>query len=578
MILLPWKSRLVDFKADDEKRFIHAKLIIIQTAQSDHVLYGSANSTAAALGNAEFAGSNEEACLYRALPRNVAVETLGLTSALQSSPLDERALPSLPAEEPIPLADLARKFPGRFECLFDTLTWHLPQGVHADFERLELLGSEGQLLPLALQTLPFERSDERHYRLSSADERPHFARVRYADGSHSAPGVILIRDMLRAAVRDARTRRIDVALAALDGETEIGLWLLETLGELEAAETALREGVPIKRRKEVRLADCANESQPHAKLGYEDFVAGRRLRSDTVGLSRDSLGGTNLSHIRGFLNRILGMDGRLSDLGAEMNPADLAAAFDLGDEVADGAQAVEQGADFVPAPATVPLDPGEAERLALAQQHLAQQRRSNREQLIEAVTNLQLQVAQKSQGRLTLIDLLRLRAMLMVILAAGWDGAATPSSSLQVLPPSGDVNGAWPRLLGKCLFAYFGGNSPAVRMLVIEDYYDQIPDDILECWASCFWALQAVLEVASRTAGLRTLMPAFQKLGGNIYALTGLRPDEFLDARIANTFDAFSQRFAKPLKLDPGRLLTSHQAVVASLRSPADSAAARNLT
>jgi hypothetical protein len=35
-----------------------------------------------------------------------------------------------------------------------------------------------------------------------------------------------------------RATRLDVALAALDGETEIGLWLLETVNELEAAETA----------------------------------------------------------------------------------------------------------------------------------------------------------------------------------------------------------------------------------------------------------------------------------------------------------------------------------------------------
>jgi hypothetical protein len=167
--------------------------------------------------------------------------------------------------------------------------------------------------------------------------------------------------------------------------------------------------------------------------------------------------------------------------------------------------------------------------------------------------------------------------MLMVILAAGWDGANKPSNSLQVLPPSHDVNGAWPRLLGKCLFTYFGGSAPAIRKLAIEDYYDQIPDDVLECWASCLWALQAVVDVASRTAELRTLMPAFQKLGANIYALTGPRPDEFLDARVAKTFDAFSERFAQPLKLDPGRLLTSHQAAVASMRSQSDSATARNL-
>jgi hypothetical protein len=308
--------KLIDFKAADEKRFIHAKLIIVQTAQSDHVLYGSANATIAALGNEGFSGANEEACLYRALPRDAAIERLGLLSALQSPPLDRNALPALPAEEPIPLDELARKFPGRFSCLFDTLTWHLPNSVNVEFDRLELLGPDGQILSLGLQALPSERLNEKRYRLSNPDERPSFARVRYMDGSLSAPGVILIRDMLRAAVRDARTKRIDVAIAALDGEADIGLWLLETVNELEAAETSLRQGAPIKRQKAARSSANSDETQSFAKLSYEAFVAGRQLRSDTASISRDSLGGTNISYIRGFLNRILALGGGAAEFGS----------------------------------------------------------------------------------------------------------------------------------------------------------------------------------------------------------------------------------------------------------------------
>jgi hypothetical protein len=59
-------------------------------------------------------------------------------------------------------------------------------------------------------------------------------------------------------------------------------------------------------------------------------------------------------------------------------------------------------------------------------------------------------------------------------------------------------------------------------------------------------------------------MPAIQKLGTNICALTGLRQDEFFDARVAKTFDAFSQKFAKPLNLNPVRLIARHKAAVAS--------------
>ncbi len=68
----------------DPARFFHAKAIIAQTAQADHVLFGSANCTTAALGNASFSGINEEACLYRRLPPQAAVQALVLKSFWQT--------------------------------------------------------------------------------------------------------------------------------------------------------------------------------------------------------------------------------------------------------------------------------------------------------------------------------------------------------------------------------------------------------------------------------------------------------------------------------------------------------------
>lgn len=156
--------------------------------------------------------------------------------------------------------------------------------------------------------------------------------------------------------------------------------------------------------------------------------------------------------------------------------------------------------------------------------------------------------------------------MLMVILAAGWDGTSRQTSSLQVLRSSGDADGAWPRLLGKCLFAYFGGNTPPIRRLVIEDYYDQIPDDVLECWAGCLWAIQALSEIGAHHAEYKPLMATFHKLGASIYGHTGLKQDEFFDPRILKTFDALSKRFAQPLKLIPEKIDANHKKAVASLR------------
>jgi hypothetical protein len=553
------------FKAPDESRFIHAKVIIVQTAQADHVLYGSANCTVAALGNASFVGINEEACLYRALPRNAAIDKLGLLAALHSPPIDRATVARPLPEEPIPLNDLALRHPGRFGCLFDTLTWRPPEWAKIDDSHLEFLNLGGEIMAVTLHPLAPLEAGERRYRLVCANsERPSFARLRYGDASLSAPAIILILDALRAAVRDARTKRIDAALAMLDGETDVGLWLLEALNELEAAETTLRQGAPVKRQKSPRASGGVDQPETYATLNYEGFVAGRQLRADTAALSRDSLSGTNLSYIRGFLNRILALSGPSPESDGDTGAA-ITAAFDLGDDVAETSEALEAGIDFAPAHDVIKPPPVEMDLERQMKQRRAQQQRANRDHLIGAVANLQRQIGAKLH--LTAIDLLRLRAMLMVILAAGWDGHSKQTTTLQVLPTSRDAEGAWPRLLGKCLFAYFGGKEPPIRKLVIEDYYDQIPDDILECWAGCLWSIQAILEIGAQIAEYKALMPAFQKLGTAIYAQTGLRRDEFFDPRVMKTFSALSRRFSQPLKLNPDRTNAGHKAAAGLLQS-----------
>jgi Resolvase, N terminal domain len=171
-------------------------------------------------------------------------------------------------------------------------------------------------------------------------------------------------------------------------------------------------------------------------------------------------------------------------------------AFNLGDETADAEGAIEGGIDFNKTPA--PPAPSVECVDELATVRMAKQRRANREQLIAAVDDLADIVAGKAASKgLRCVDLLRLRAMLMILATAAWDGASPPKNSLQVLPPAGDTEAAWPRLFGKVLFAYFGGRK-AIQTLVLDGFYDQIPDDILECWASCIWAIQASLAVAAR--------------------------------------------------------------------------------
>jgi len=86
----------------------------------------------------------------------------------------------------------------------------------------------------------------------------------------------------------------------------------------------------------------------------------------------------------------------------------------------------------------------------------------------------------------------------MIICAAAWKGTDKAKddprgrTGLQVLPVEGDPN-SWPYIIGQLLFKFFGGPNPAIRSLRLENAHEQLPADLIECWATCFWCLQACL-------------------------------------------------------------------------------------
>jgi hypothetical protein len=449
------------------------------------------------------------------------------------------------------------------------LIWTPPVAADIAKDRIELLNREGDPLSTGLRRLPSSGDGSVRFNLLGKD-RPAFARVRRGDGTISAPAIVVLLDELRDAVRDARSRRIDEALGQLDQETELGLWLLETLNDLETAEAelAVSEAPPTRARRTASKRKKDEDQPPERKLTYEEFMAGRRLRSESEGLSRNSLAGSHVSHIRGFLNRLLGFGSVGVDSTEDEEDAPKAA-FDRGDETENPEDALEGGLEFSkPPPEAQTATETEEERFKRA----AKQRRVNREQLIDAVTDLSEAVAEKAEGDgLRCVDLLRLRAILMIIAGAGWDGKTPPKSPLQVLPIAGDVEGAWPRLLGKALFAHFGGQRCAIGTLVLDDFYDQISDDILECWASCIWAIQAAIVGVSGHRESATLSRVFENLRTSIYRIIALREEEMEDARILRVLDALSKRFGGSLGCDSPLILAAHRRTVSAL------SAAKNL-
>lgn len=209
-------------------------------------------------------------------------------------------------EEDLPLAEAGERSPGKFEATFDALFWRPPA---KDVDRAEIELLDGNSRPLAVTLTPQANSGDvlRKFRISGAMLRPAFARLRFADGRTSAPAIIAITEALREAVREARGRKAEAAVLQLADETEEGLWLWEVLNELETAERAQNEQGPGLNRPGTTTPGGEEAVECHGQITYEQFLAGRQLRSDIHGAERHSLAGTEFLLARNFLNRILAL-------------------------------------------------------------------------------------------------------------------------------------------------------------------------------------------------------------------------------------------------------------------------------
>ena len=201
-----------------------------------------------------------------------------------------------------------------------------------------------------------------------------------------------------------------------------------------------------------------------------------------------------MSLVRGFLNRILAIGNDEIQPGIE-DERNLDKAFDLGDETANAEEEMNRGETFDPEAG----DKSPEEKLREEQRRKTAQRKATRGQIADAVKEFIKRISErKSNDTITTFDVLRLRALLMIVAAAGWagresdTGASKVRTSLQVLPVQ-DGGESWPRLMGQVLFCFFGAKDPAIQHVKLDALHEQVTDDILECWATCFWCLHACL-------------------------------------------------------------------------------------
>lgn len=554
-------ARLYDRGDFRKGRFIHAKLVIAQTEKADHVLLGSANCTEPALGIPGNPGSNEEVCLYRRLPPGTAAHILGLDSVLvPQREIDPAELPTPQADEELPLDDLSARTPGTFECRGDTLIWRPATSYDPTTSTVKLFDKNGASLPCRLSSLPGEEGAAR-YQISDAQDYPAFAKVEHGEHT-SAPAIVTLIEQLRASVGGSSSRA-GKALRDLDQETEASLLLIDVLNLLETLEqndNATRDPLSIAR---VRPVEETAQSE-YKTLSYEQFIAGRRKRTG-IQISHSSLAGSDVSLIRKFLNRIIGLatgdaSDDTDDLDGTTNP------FDMGDETGDAEGALGGGEEFD----TERTQREEEDRLA-DERRRAAARKMTRDHIAAAVNAFRDRIKdRRANGGLDSNDLIRIRGLLMVICTAGHPQPASrstgPQSRLQVLPVEGDSE-SWPMLIGRTLFQLFGGNQPAIQSLHLSNEHDQLPDDVIECWATCYWCLQACLNAPLSAPERKRLNQFLKPLAERVYHITLPTKEELLGEDVIQAMEAMSANYGKRLVIDPETIVASHRALVAALPS-----------
>jgi hypothetical protein len=546
------------------RRFAHAKVLIAETSGGDCVLYGSANCTQAALGKGTAPGENAEACLYRELPAGEAVQVLGLKDALDAE-LSVEDIPKFEPSEEIPLKDLERHLPGRFELSEQTLRWWPPKGANVAETSIELTDSDGKPVVGVMTRVGSSKAPAR-YRFEGR-EAPHFATVRWP-GFESSPGVVIVEEAIQQAQRKAPSRSVDDALSQLDNmDASEGLWLLEIMHKLAAAEQEARTDEEPKR---VRRRDQTEKAQKPAGrvLTYEQFIEGRSAGNTEADTPGSLLGASHQESVRAFLNALIG---KKKPLVQNIDETDDIPALSMGDETDLGENALEDDERFN-AQQQRSLNDTDTKKKELEERRQYQAMRDSRQSIVKAVRSHQDTLQQEAADRqLGVVDLLRLRVLLVVVLGAGSRKAdpvptGSDSSGLQaVLPISGEES--WRRLVGNLLFDFFrnhgGGRKPLISKVVLDiDDEGGLPRDVLECWATCYWAICATRVATDERGDPIAPLKGEKPIAEDLYRYTQLLPTELLGDTVRSTFEGMSARYAERLGVSVTRLEEEHRSLV----------------
>lgn len=561
-------------------RFVHAKILIAQTDDADHVLYGSANCTTPALGSDSYAGGNEEASLYRRLKPGQAVALLGLEQSLApEQALEVAQLPDYQKVDEIPMADCERRASGFFEVKGNILTWRRPATLNGREYSIELLDARGAVLPACIA--PLSDDGTRAAFGLTLSSLPTFARV-VVDGEHFAPSVVMSLDELRRTRLTEAAKKSQTSLMLLEHpDTLESLQLLELIADLSKAESA--GSLTIGAAKVP--AQSSQFSEGGLVLSYEEFIVRRQDPALEGGLTESSMSTSLTDSVRHLLNRILGIGETTTRRHVDEPEDDSAQIRELlkrGDETAQRASAIEEG-DV--ADSTVSMSAGTTvndrqEEIRRLQTTFKQSQQT----VVDAVEKFikeQREIARVE--KLETAALLKLRVLLQVILATGSSHenlvkqqGSTSRRSTVLLPCRSDANNSWPFLAGRLLMEFFRHKSEDVQPLVTclkwttQSLGASLPVDVAECLFICQWVAQAASSASDSNGRPVVPFTTMPNLRIDLYAamnnLLGLDNEA---AMREETWNALEQRYAEQLGVDPKKVRLRHAETLTTLSTAA---------
>jgi hypothetical protein len=182
---------------EGNERFLHAKLIIVSSDKADHVVFGSANCTDAALGSVGRGGKNAEMSVYRRLPCGAALPMLGIDVSREVEP----SVFGSPRRDPF-VGGAGTILAGQVEVTGKVVRWWPPPQVSGEGATLLTGGDERPMFGggSCLSTL-----------LDLAPGFPMVVRFRLADGRITEPTVVHDCQRLLASapgVIDGKTMRM----------------------------------------------------------------------------------------------------------------------------------------------------------------------------------------------------------------------------------------------------------------------------------------------------------------------------------------------------------------------------------